>query len=202
MTGEVRPDFRLCQHGQMVEIRYAPAFAAQSEALAAETSTPFLLLPGTAPNERGRAAARRPIATQPVGSLPNCPSEAEHWLANLWVCGGSTRRDNSCWRASWGGGRQCGASSAIHLRRPARSGRPKAGSAERSGAEGSPWHTLSESVLDRWRAQSPRRSRIRKALRKTGFPLGWGVERPTAQRAGSNWGRVPTLPHEQDTQRT
>jgi len=163
---------------------------------------PTLRLPGPAPNEPGRATARRSIAKQPARSLPKLFPEAEQWLPTIRRRGGSTRRDNSCWRASWGGGRQCGASSAIHLRRPARSGRPKAGSAERSGAEGSPWHTLSESVLDRWRAQSPRRSRIRKALRKTGFPLGWGVERPTAQRADSNWGRVPTLPHEQGTPRT
>ena len=51
--------------------------------------------------------------------------------------------------------------------------------------------TLSESVLERWGAQSRRRSRVGKALRKPlGFLLGWGVERPDAERTGSNWGRV------------
>ena len=38
-------------------------------------------------------------------------------------------------------------------RRRGRQAGPKAGSEERSGAEGSPRHTLSESVPERWRAQ-------------------------------------------------
>jgi hypothetical protein len=51
--------------------------------------------------------------------------------------------------------------------------------------------TYRESVLGRGGAQFRRRSRVGKALRKPlGFLLGWGVERPKAERTGSNWGRV------------
>jgi len=117
--------------------------------------------------------------------------------AKLWVCGGNTRRDNLLARlVGAGGGAEphqrliCDAPPGAGGRRRGRQVGPKAGSEERSGADGSPGNTLSESVLERWRAQSPRRSRIRKALRKTGFSQGWGVERQAAQRTGSNWGRV------------
>lgn len=58
--------------------------------------------------------------------------------ANLRVGDGNTKRVNLLARFAKGR-RRCGASSAIHLRRPARSGRPKAGNEERSGAEGSLW---------------------------------------------------------------
>ena len=48
-----------------------------------------------------------------------------------------------------------------------------------------------ESVRVRGQAQVRRRSRVGKALRKPlGFLPGWGVERPDAERTGSNWGRV------------
>ena len=39
-------------------------------------------------------------------------------------------------------------------------------------------------------AQSPRRSRIRKALRKPRFLQRWGAERPAGQWAGLSWGRA------------
>jgi hypothetical protein len=88
--------------------------------------------------------------------------------------------------------RRCGASSAILLRRPARSGRPKAGSAGRSGADGSQWANILANLCGKGGgAQVRRRSRVGKALRKPlGFLLGWGVERLDAERTGSNWGRV------------
>jgi hypothetical protein len=49
---------------------------------------------------------------------------------------GSRRRDGFAGAPCWSGPR-CGASKAMHLRRPARSARPKADSAERNGADGS-----------------------------------------------------------------
>jgi hypothetical protein len=149
----------------------------------------FLHLPGAAPNEPGRATARRTFVAQPVGSLPQlsrrlsagCQSLGLWWQHEACQLVGAVR----------GCGRRGGASSAILLRRPARSGRPKAVSEGRSGAEGSPWaNTLAKLCWQGGGAQFRRRSRVGKALRKPlGFLLGWGVERPRAERTGSNWGR-------------
>jgi hypothetical protein len=76
--------------------------------------------------------------------------------AKLWVSGGSTMRDHSCWRASWMVGcvvRNCFSDSSAPPRcgaggrRRGRKAGPKASSGARSGAEGSHRHPLSESVL-------------------------------------------------------
>jgi hypothetical protein len=109
--------------------------------------------------------------------------------ANLWVGGGSTKRVNLLARFVKGRRRR-GASSAIHLRSPARSGRPKAGSEERSSVEGSARASHFGSLCWKDGGHSLPGEAVRKALRKPGFSLGWGVERPAAQRMGSNWGRV------------
>ena len=61
---------------------------------------PFLLLPGPAPIEPGRARARRTLARQPAGSLPNRPSEAERWLS-IFGSVVATRDVTTCWRGSW-----------------------------------------------------------------------------------------------------
>ena len=60
----------------------------------------FLHLPGAAPSEPGRAAARRTLVAQQVGSLPQLPREAEHWQP---VFGSvlATRGVPTCWRGSW-----------------------------------------------------------------------------------------------------
>ena len=60
----------------------------------------FLRLPGPAPSEPGRAAARRTLLAQQVGSLPQLPREAEHWLP---VFGSvvATRGVPTCWRGWW-----------------------------------------------------------------------------------------------------
>jgi len=76
-----------------------------SEGIVAENGAPFLLLPGTAPNERGRAAARRPIPERPARSLPNYPRRLSNGRQSLGAEVGSTRCDNSCWHGSWMVGR-------------------------------------------------------------------------------------------------
>ena len=61
--------------------------------------TPFLLLPGSAPIERGRAPARRPFSKRPSRSLPDYSrrlSDGCHFLEG----DGSKRRDSFCWHAS------------------------------------------------------------------------------------------------------
>ena len=71
--------------------------------------------------------------------------------------------------------------------------RPKAGSAGRSGADGSQWvNTLANLCGKGGGAQVRRRSRVRRRC-GTWVPLGWGVERPAARRTGSNRGRVARL---------
>ena len=105
---------------------------------------PFLLLPGAAPTERGRAAARRTLSKQPARSLPDLPSEAEQWLPNFGSAV-ATRGVTTCWRDSWGweAARSLVSDSSATPRSGAggrRRGRQaglKAGSAGRSGADGS-----------------------------------------------------------------
>ena len=128
--------------------------------------------------------------------LPQLSPEAEQWLPSLWRCGGSTRRADSCRRGSWTEG--CGAEPLQRFIYAAaeRSGRPQAkpeaGSGARSGVDGSArGNTLANLCRKGGWAQVRRRSRVGKALRKPlGFLLGWGVERPVAERTGSNRGRV------------
>jgi hypothetical protein len=116
--------------------------------------------------------------------------------AELLVGGGSTRRDNCCWCASCWARRRCGASPAIHLRRPVAE-REAVGAGVRWGRrpvaeKGAAQRdrlgtTLPESVLERWRAQSPRRSRVRGRHRgKLSTPLGTPrIAAPVRSRARS-----------------
>ena len=158
---------------------------------------PFLLLPGAAPTERGRAAARRTLSKQPARSLPDLPSEAEQWLPNFGPAV-ATRGVPTLVGAARGCERRCGASSAILLRRPARSGRPKAVSAGRSGAEESPLANILANLCGKGGgAQVRRRSRVGKALRKPlGFLLGWGVESSFTGERARTGERALTLPNQ------
>jgi len=164
---KARRDFRSVGTDRCTGIDTGPAFAVRCGWSRGRKRAPFLLLPGSAPNERGRVPARRTLSKQLARRLPDCPLEAERWLPIL----------------GW----------AIHLRRPARSGRPKAGSAGRSGADGSQWRDTfrgcAGKVVGTVSAARPHPGR------RCGnwFPLGWGVERPAAERTGSNRGRVARL---------
>ena len=111
--------------------------------------------------------------------------------------GGNTRCDNLLARlVGVGGGAEphqrfiCDAPPGAGGRRRGRQVGPKAGSGERSGADGSQWvNTLANLCGKGGGAQVRRRSRVRRRC-GTWVPLGWGVERPEATRTGSNWGRV------------
>ena len=74
--------------------------AVHAEGLAASNAHLFLHLPGSAPNEPGRATARRILAAQPVGSLPQLSPEAERWLPVLRSVV-ETQGVPTCWRGSW-----------------------------------------------------------------------------------------------------
>ena len=149
----------------------------------------FLHLPGPAPS-RGERQRGGPYQSSQREVSPIDPWRLSNGCQSL----GGRRQHEACQLvgAAGGCGMRGGASSAILLRRPARSGRPKAGSEGRSGADGSQWaNTLANLCRGGGGAQFRRRSRVGKALRKPlGFLLGWGVERPGAERTGSNWGRV------------
>jgi len=77
-----------------------PASCRLDGGLGAGKRAPFLLLPGTAPNERGRATARRPITKQPARSLPDYPLEAEQRLP-IFRSVVATRGVTTCWHGSW-----------------------------------------------------------------------------------------------------
>ena len=80
--------------------RYASVCSKGGQVSRQESAHLFLHLPGPAPTEPGRATARRTLATQPVGSLPQLNPEAERWLP---VFGSvvATRGVPTCWRGSW-----------------------------------------------------------------------------------------------------
>ncbi len=125
--------------------------------------------PGPAPNERGRASARWHLQTRPTRSLPGNPRRLSNGPTYFRRAEVRTRRDSLCWprRVKRGHGLE---ERGDDLRTPATE---REASAWASGAEGrqrsedgaearQPAHKLGSLCRKDGRAQSPRRSRVRR----------------------------------------